>query len=59
MSKMTDYYIDLWNAAFELKSISVKWEKDVEEVYRELEHIIVSDEVNDHSYNSELGDHPL
>ncbi len=32
MSKMTDYYIDLWNAAFELKSISVKWEKDVDEV---------------------------
>ena len=49
MSKMTDYYIDLWNAAFELKSISVKWEKDVEEVYRELEHMVTSDEIEDHT----------
>ena len=47
MSKMTDYYIDLWNVAFELKAIAVKWEKDVDEIYRELEHIITSDEVND------------
>jgi hypothetical protein len=47
MSKMTDYYIDLWNAAFELKSISVKWEKDVDEIYRELEHMVTSDEIED------------
>lgn len=49
MSHIDDYYIDLWNAAFELKSISVKWEKDVSEIYSELQHMITSDEVNDHA----------
>ena len=39
------------NSLYELQEsicdVSIKWNKDVSEVYRELEHIIVSDEVND------------
>lgn len=84
MSKTTNYYIALWNLAFEIKSASVErdmdvvdfyhfigkasgedantiadillsiesfantWNQKTSDVYKELEHIIESDEMNDH-----------
>lgn len=47
MSKMTDYYIDLWNAAFELKSVAVKYGISVETVYKDLEHCIHDNHVDE------------
>ena len=47
MSKMGSYNIDVWNAAFELKSVAVKYGISVETVYKDLEHCIYSDKIDE------------
>lgn len=46
MSKMTDYYIDLWNAAFELKAVATKWGVDVGEVYKHMAYCLRDEQGN-------------
>jgi len=40
MSKMGEYNIDLWNIAFELKSVATKWGIDIVDVYKQLEYCL-------------------
>lgn len=44
MSKMNEYYIDLWNAAFELKSIATKWGINIEQVHGDIKGLISNTE---------------
>ena len=43
MSKMGAYNIDIWNLAFEVKSVAVKYGVDVTDVYNHMNYCIKSD----------------
>ena len=43
MSKMKNYTIDIWNLAFEVKSVAVKYGVDVTDVYNHMNYCIRSD----------------
>lgn len=46
MSKISEYNIDLWNAAFEIKSIATKWGVEINDVYNHLAYCLRDEQGN-------------